>query len=284
MPRINSRNVTQYWYDPHVRGLSLLRADFTTHEYKPHIHEEWVIAATERGGALIKSRGVVEEAHPGALFVFNPEEPQSAWMGHSRRWLYRALYLNGLAMLDLASALGVATVPRFTRNRLADPELIDRVLTLHRCPEGAADPPNRWEMLIDSFGMLLERHGRAGGRLEPAPKDRALFRRVERMMRERYSDSLLLDDLASVVGLTTFQLIGLFKRVIGLTPHAYLTQLRLRSACRHIRSGMPIAAVAMATGFCDQSALNHRFKQSYGITPKQLAKAARSGRPVTFMT
>jgi len=62
MPRTDPKNVTHYWCDSHVRGLSLLRADFTSHEYKPHIHQELVVAATERGGANIESRGVVEEA------------------------------------------------------------------------------------------------------------------------------------------------------------------------------------------------------------------------------
>lgn len=276
MPRIDSRNVTQYWCDPQVRGLSLLRADFTTHEYKPHIHEELVVAATERGGAVIRSRGVAEEAHPSALFVFNPEEPQSAWMGHSRRWLYRALYLNGPAMQEVAAGLGVVTLPRFTRNLLADRELIDRFLSLHRGLETGLDPLHQRELLIDSFGRLFERHGKTGGDVEAAPKDRVLFHKVARMMREQYDDSLLLDDLARRVGLTTFQLIGLFKRVVGLTPHTYLTQVRLRAACRHIRAGMPIAEAAVIAGFCDQSALNHRFRQSYGITPMQLAKAARN--------
>jgi len=56
MPRIDSRNVTRCWCDPHVRGLSLLRADFTAHEYRPPIHEELVVAATEYGGAVIKTR------------------------------------------------------------------------------------------------------------------------------------------------------------------------------------------------------------------------------------
>ena len=253
-----------------------MRADFNAHEYKPHIHEELVVAVTERGGAVIKSRGAVEEAHPSTLFVFNPEEPQSAWMGESRHWLYRAFYLNSRALRELAAGVGVVSLPRFTRNRLADPELIDRFLSLHRDLETDRDPTRQKESLIDCFGKLLARYGKAGERIEAAPKDRTLFQQVARLMRERYGESLLLEELAEAVGLTTFQLIGLFKRVIGLTPHTYLTQLRLRAACHQIRAGMPIAEVAAEVGFCDQSALHHHFRQSYGITPTQLSQAASS--------
>lgn len=166
------------------------------------------------------------------------------------------------------------TLPHFTKNLLVDHDLIDTFLSLHRWLEADADPHRQRELLIHSFGSLLERHARAGGGVRKAPKDRVKFRKFERMMREQYDARLLLDDLADAVGLTKFQLIGLFKRVVGLTPHAYLTQLRLQTACQHIRLRMPIAEAAAAAGFCDQSALNHRFKQSYGITPTQLAKAA----------
>jgi len=275
MARNHSKNVTHFWCDPQLRGLSLLRADFTSHEYKPHIHEELVVAVTELGGAVIKSRGVVDEAQPSALFVFNPEGPQSAWMGHSRRWLYRAFYLDSRARQEVAAGLGGVTLPHFIRNRLADRDLIDSFLALHRVLEAGRDSLHAGESLIDILGRLFERHGRAGNRVEAAPKDRTKFQKVAQMMRERYADSLLLSDLAGAVGLTTFQLIGLFKRVVGLTPHAYLIQLRLRAARGHIRAGMPVAEVAVASGFCDQSALNHRFRQSYGVTPAQLSKVVR---------
>ena len=76
------------------------------------------------------------------------------------------------------------------------------------------------------------------------------------------------------MGLTTFQLIGLFKRVTGLTPHAYLTQVRLSMACRHLRDSRPIAEIATEVGFYDQSALTKHFKRCYGITPLQFARAA----------
>ena len=89
-----------------------------------------------------------------------------------------------------------------------------------------------------------------------------------------HAQELRLEMLAADVGLTTFQLIGLFKRTIGLTPHAYLTQMRLGIACRHLRRARPLADVAAEVGFYDQSALNKHFKRCYGITPLQFARAA----------
>ena len=63
-------------------------------------------------------------------------------------------------------------------------------------------------------------------------------------MHADYACELHLEDLAAEVGLTTFQLIGLFKRTVGLTPHAYLTQVRLNMACRRLRHAPVLADVA----------------------------------------
>ena len=93
-------------------------------------------------------------------------------------------------------------------------------------------------------------------------------------MYAEYASDLHLEDLATGVGLTTFQLIGLFKRTVGLTPHAYLTQIRLGMACRRLRRSPALAEAATAVGFYDQSALTKHFKRCYGITPLQFARAA----------
>ena len=47
MARLDKRNVTRYWWDQHVPGLSLLHADFTSHDYPAHAHDAFVIAVTE---------------------------------------------------------------------------------------------------------------------------------------------------------------------------------------------------------------------------------------------
>jgi AraC-like DNA-binding protein len=274
MARRDPRNSTQYWWDRHLSGLSLLCADFTTHEYPPHTHDALVVAVTEQGGSVIRSRGQIEEAHPSTLFVFNPAEPHAGWMGWSKRWQYRGMYLTQTALDQVAQGLGIESVPYFTRNLFGDPDLIEGFLAMHRAIEEGRDVFRERELLIGSFGKLFQRHGSGGGRIKPAPRDRVVFARVAERMRAEYATELRLEDLAAHVGLTTFQLIGLFKRTVGLTPHAYLTQVRLGMACRHLRHSSALAEVATAVGFYDQSALNKHFKRCYGITPLQFARAA----------
>jgi AraC-like DNA-binding protein len=272
--RLDPNNSTQYWWDRHLRGLSLLRADFTTHEYPPHTHEALVVAVTEQGGSIIKSRGQVEEAEPATLFVFNPAEPHAGWMGWSRRWRYRSLYLTQTALDHVAAGLGIERIPYFTRNMFKDTDLIEAFLAMHRAIEQGRDVFEERELLIGTFGCLFERHGSANRTIERARKDRLILERVRARMRAEYASELRLEELAESAGLTTFQLIGLFKRGTGLTPHAYLTQIRLNVACRHLRHARPIAEVATEVGFYDQSALTKHFKRCYGITPLQFARAA----------
>lgn len=274
MARSDPKNSTQYWWDRHLAGLSLLCADFTTHEYPPHTHDALVVAVTEQGGSIVRSRGQVEQATPSTLFVFNPAEPHAGWMGWSERWQYRSMYLTQTALDRVAEGLGIEAIPYFTRNLFGDPDLIDGFLAMHRAIEDGRDVFRERELLIGSFGRLFQRHGSGGERIKLAPRDRVLFARVIERMRADYGADLHLEDLATDVGLTTFQLIGLFKRTVGLTPHAYLTQIRLGMACRHLRRSPIIAEVATAVGFYDQSALNKHFKRCYGITPLQFARAA----------
>jgi AraC-like DNA-binding protein len=274
MPRVDPNNSTQYWWDRHLSGLSLMHADFTTHDYPQHTHDALVIAVTEQGGSVVKSRGALQDATPSTLFVFNPEEPHGGWMGRSERWRYRSLYLTRQALDRVAGELGIDAVPYFTRNTFADRDLIDAFLAMHLALEEGRDVFAERELLVGAFGTLFRRHGSGRSQIEAAPRDRVLLSRAIERMRAEFGTDLRLEDLAAGVGLTTFQLIGLFKRTVGLTPHAYLTQVRLGMACRQLRRSPVLAEVATAVGFYDQSALNNHFKRCYGITPLQFARAA----------
>lgn len=277
MPRIDATNRTRYWLDRQTPGLSLLSADFTTHEYPTHIHEALLVAVTEAGGSEIKASGVPDEAHSAALLVVNPTEPHSSRMKGSHRWRYRSFYLEQSALDDVMQGLGIQELPTFSRSILHDRDLIDGFLRLHRAlDDPQSDELRRRELLIGTFGALVRRYGSGGRRVSLAPRDQAILRSAIGLIRDRYAERLTLQDLAAASGLTQFQLIGLFRRGVGMTPHAYLTQVRLDAARRQLTRAVPIAEAALSSGFYDQAALTRCFKRCFGITPLQLARAAGS--------
>lgn len=276
------KNLTRFWTPAEARGLNLMQADFTTHEFPLHTHDAFVLAMTEAGGSQIKSRGDIQHADPAGLFVFNPGEPQAGWMGRSTHWRYRSFYMAKPAMDALARDLGLGELPYFTANRFADADLMAEFLDVHRLFDEPADPIAGHQGLVEAFGRLFARHGHGVRPERSGLRDRRLLQRVADLMRARYAEALTLGDLAEPLGLTSFQLIGLFKRTTGLTPHAYLTQIRLGEACRLLKRGAPLVDVAADCGFYDQSALNKHFKRCYALTPAQFARAFAHRRAAQF--
>lgn len=278
MARVDPRNTTRYWNATGVDGLSCLHADFTTHDYAPHQHDAFVVAVTESGGSEFKSRGRSDEARESVLLVFNPAEPHSGRMGWSNRWRYRSFYLKQPAIETVVADLGIARPAYFMRNVLGDPDLIAAFARLHRSLEDGHDPLEERELLVASFGQLFARHGDGARAIPTAPRDETAVSIVAKRMASQHAESgLSLDEMGRWVDMTPFQLIGLFKRTVGLTPHAYLTQLRLQEAIRELKAGAPIAEAALASGFYDQSALTRHFKRSFGITPLQYQRAGAAG-------
>ncbi|HEV7327000.1 MAG TPA: AraC family transcriptional regulator [Bosea sp. (in: a-proteobacteria)] len=274
MARVDRRNTARYWNASGVDGLSCLHADFTTHDYAPHQHDAFVVAVTENGGAEFKSRGRSDEARESVLLVFNPAEPHSGRMGWSKNWRYRSLYLTQPAIDAVTADLGIARPAYFVRNVLGDADLIAAFARLHRSLDDGHDPLEERELLVASFGQLFARHGDGARAIPTAPRDEAAVAAVTRRMAIQHAQSgLSLNEMGLWVDMTPFQLISLFKRTLGLTPHAYLTQLRLKAAIRQLKAGAPIADAALASGFYDQSALTRHFKRSFGITPLQYQRA-----------
>lgn len=73
--------------------------------------------------------------------------------------------------------------------------------------------------------------------------------------------------------LSRFHFIRKFKNEMGITPHQYIVQSRIRKVKKLLATGTPIVDAAAQAGFCDQSHLNRWFNRSIGITPQQYKKS-----------
>ena len=80
--------------------------------------------------------------------------------------------------------------------------------------------------------------------------------------------------LAEIAGLSRFQLDRRMRRVFGLTTGQWLLKLRLDHARRMLsETDDPIAAVALSSGYSDQSAFTRQFRRATGLSPREYRKA-----------
>jgi AraC-like DNA-binding protein len=97
----------------------------------------------------------------------------------------------------------------------------------------------------------------------------ARLRRVLDHMEANFGESVRMQALANLAGLSLSQLERQFHRVFHLTPQQWLTRLRIEAAMEQLRaSGDSIASIGLACGFSDQSAFSRQFKASVGATPR----------------
>ncbi|MCM1245261.1 MAG: AraC family transcriptional regulator [Roseburia sp.] len=78
---------------------------------------------------------------------------------------------------------------------------------------------------------------------------------------------LTVEEMAKNAFSSKYHLIRSFKAEVGLTPHQFQIQNRIRKAQRLIHKAETITEVALATGFCDQSHFIKQFEKYVGLPP-----------------
>lgn len=91
---------------------------------------------------------------------------------------------------------------------------------------------------------------------------------VKTLLASRYAERLTLEEIAGHVHAAPCHLCRLFRRVVGLPIHRYLTRLRLREAItRFADPAVNLSGVAMDVGFASHSHFTDAFRREFGVAP-----------------
>lgn len=101
------------------------------------------------------------------------------------------------------------------------------------------------------------------------------LRMVNDYIQANLSNDISLSDLAAVARVSRSHLSRAFRTSTGIGPHRYIVRQRIEQAKKLLAGdAMPIAEVALATGFGNQSHLTTHFRREVGTTPARFRALA----------
>ncbi len=231
------------------------------------------MAVVERGAARFQLDATQQRAAEGELFVLEPEAVHTGMAAVPEGWAYKVLYVDPAILHDWAERDGPP--PRAARWVVfRDRALRAALLAAHAA---LAEEPAPRGLAVDE--PVLRAVAALRPHLQPGPErtttnsEHAAVRRARHHLRERWDQPVSLAELATVAGLSRFELVRRFRAQIGVTPHTFQSNLRIDHARRMLATGVAPAAAAAACGFADQPHLTRVFKRAVGVTPARYARA-----------
>jgi AraC-like DNA-binding protein len=92
-------------------------------------------------------------------------------------------------------------------------------------------------------------------------------------IRKHIGERILLGDIASHVGMSERHLQRLFHKFVGMSIQQFIIYSRVYGAAYELkRSERPMAEIALAFGFADQSAFTNTFRRLTGVPPREYRK------------
>jgi AraC family transcriptional regulator len=143
-----------------------------------------------------------------------------------------------------------------------------------------------WRQLVDfddASRLAIEAEvqellARSAGASEPSSRasETAWLARARARLQDDVGNVPGIAELAREAGLHPVYFARAFRRAYGCSPGDYLRQRRFEAAIVVLCGGMrPLAEVAGACGFADQSHMSHALQRAIGLSPLQLRRLSR---------
>lgn len=252
-------------------GLELISARNITHALPRHMHGALCLVIVDHGARECRYKGSRYVVTPGQVQVVRPGDVHTC-SSAGGRYSYRAICLT----MGAVAACAAAAFPKLTAEVpccspvVDDGELYRLLAAAHEALAGAGGTMARETALHKVFLRLAGYADPSAASLRSGGENQAV-KLIQQYLAEHYADDVSISDLALVTGFSPYHLIHVFTAALGLSPHAYLNQVRISRAKQLLAAGGGLAEAALAVGFADQSHFQRWFKKIVGVTPGQYA-------------
>jgi len=254
-------------------GIEVVYGENVSHDFSRHTHRALCVGAVEVGVRTLLCRGNEYKVSPGQIFLIPPNEAHACSTRIESHTYRLILILSDVLRKILPDFEEHQTI--FTHLVVEDKNLFEQLLTLHLLLDSSETNFIKQSVLVSVIGDIVKRCVAMQDDLKVRHKQYESIKRAQTYIEDHYEENFSLDDLAAYAYLSPYYLIRAFGRIIGLPPHIYQQQVRIRHAKEMLGHSISLAEVADQTGFADQSHFSNVFKKIVGVTPGEYKKSCR---------
>lgn len=232
---------------------------------------QWFYCVRGRGELIINQQRSLLHQGQGALIY--PCVPHS-YHGLTEDWTVHFFGFTGPNCMDLLKTFGMheSGVYHFSDTEVF-PAYIRQLIQLQKQPTARGDTAfsKACYCFLTDLSSCIKRINTA------VPiQENAVIQKITDYLEEHYTDSILLDDLASQVQLSKEYMCALFKQVMQQTIMHHLLEIRISRARVYLLQypEKRVLEVAEMCGFNSPSYFGAVFKKEVGVTPERY----RSGK------
>lgn len=253
-----------YYFNNENNNIEIKTCINSVHSSRAHFHNEVSIALVESGTSkteihdeiyeitgktfLLIPAGIVHKCNPDnyndwnfRMIYISPEWFQAAFNIESQEIEFSCMQLN------ICEYLRIIKILNRVEDNIIDVEMESQLL-------------NHIALLMDS-----SKTNKAIAKITSLEH----MSRIKEFLDNNYLNNIMLDDLVKISGISKYYLIRQFENCYGLSPHKYITNLRINHSKELLKTSKDFIDISLESGFYDQSHFTKCFKEYTGVTPKK---------------
>jgi AraC-like DNA-binding protein len=253
----------RYYLNGNNTNIEIKKCTNSVHSTKAHFHNEVSIALIESGTSQTEIENKVYEFTDRTFLIIPPTIVHECNPTNLNNWNFRMLHINPHWF---ETAFNIQSSQLVFSNIKLQSQVYSTIIELFNNLEKNIFNIEDESKLLDCISLLID--------VNPSYKNYQitnlkLVNKLKEFLDLHYLNNVTLNDLVEVSGISKYYLIRQFENCYGLSPHKYLTTLRINHSKTLLKTKKLFVDIALESGFYDQSHFTKCFKEYTGVTPKK---------------
>lgn len=220
------------------------------HSYGPAVRRYYLLHYVLEGRGEFFHKDGTYTIGPGEIFVILPGEVTTYRADRDNPWHY--------VWLGFESDIPLPFLEEPVLRQKPVRHVFDSLVRY--C--GAAGVESKIYALMYDLLWMLQR-----GTGEPERQGKSYAAYTKAYLEDSYMFPVCMQTLAERLHIDRRYMTAVFREAFGVSPQAYLTELRLRRARDFLQQGYPVGEAALMAGFSDPANFSRKYRQRFGVSP-----------------